>query len=121
DTRESAAIYVADHLLYEQAAISVYDPKVTQQQVYSDLDYLATRESAENKALVEVSTEAYEVCKGAHAIAVLTEWDEFKGYDWQRIYDNMLKPAHIFDGRNLLDAEKLRSIGFKVHPIGKAS
>lgn len=121
DTRESAAIYVADHLLYEQAEISVFDPKVSGQQVYADLEYLNTRGSDENEQLVKVTPDPYEACKDAHAIAVLTEWDEFKGYDWERIYDRMLKPAHIFDGRNLLDAEKLRSIGFKVHAIGKAS
>lgn len=118
DTRESAAIYVADHLLNEQAHISVYDPKVPENQVYNDLDYLNTRGVEENKAGVQVITDPYEACKGSHAIAVLTEWDEFKGYDWQRIYDNMLKPAKIFDGRNLLDADKLRAIGFQVRSIG---
>lgn len=118
DTRESAAIYVADHLLYEQAHISVYDPKVPEQQVYCDLDYLATRNTEENKQLLKVETDPYEACRDAHAIAVLTEWDEFKSYDWQRIYDNMLKPANIFDGRNLLDKAKLEKIGFKVNAIG---
>jgi len=118
DTRESAAIYVADHLLHEQADIAVYDPKVPESQVYADLDYLRTREQEENKKGVSVFKDPYEACKGSHAIAVLTEWDEFKGYDWQRIYDNMLKPAKIFDGRNLLDADKLRAIGFQVRSIG---
>jgi UDPglucose 6-dehydrogenase len=118
DTRESAAIYVADHLLYEQADISVYDPKVPERQVYADLDYLVTRSPEENKKGVKVVEDPYEACKDAHAIAVLTEWEEFKNYDWQRIYDSMLKPAKIFDGRNLLDAEKLRAIGFQVRSIG---
>lgn len=118
DTRESAAIYVADHLLYEQAHIIVYDPKVLEDQIYFDLDYLATRTPEENKKGVNVVNDPYEACKGAHAIAVLTEWDEFKDYDWQRIYDGMLKPAKIFDGRNLLNADKLRAIGFQVNAIG---
>ncbi|MGF7038059.1 UDP-glucose 6-dehydrogenase [Mucilaginibacter lappiensis] len=118
DTRESAAIYVADHLLYEQADISVYDPKVPERQVYADLDYLVSRSPEENKKGVKVVEDPYEACKDAHAIAVLTEWEEFKNYDWQRIYDSMLKPAKIFDGRNLLDAEKLRAIGFQVRSIG---
>jgi UDPglucose 6-dehydrogenase len=118
DTRESAAIYVADHLLHEQADISVYDPKVFKDQVYADLDYLHSRKPEDNKKGVSVVDDPYEACKGAHAIAVLTEWDEFKNYDWQRIYDNMLKPAKIFDGRNLLGADKLRSIGFQVRSIG---
>jgi UDPglucose 6-dehydrogenase len=119
DTRESAAIYVADHLLHEQAYISVYDPKVSEDQVYADLDYLASRTQEENRNGVKVVTDPYEACKGAHAIAVLTEWDEFKDYDWQKIYDSMLKPAKVFDGRNLLDTNKLTDIGFIVQAIGK--
>ncbi|AKP54246.1 UDP-glucose 6-dehydrogenase [Cyclobacterium amurskyense] len=120
DTRESAAIYVADHLLNEQSKVSVYDPKVTEQQIYSDLDYLGSRSSEENKASLSVGSDPYKVCEGAHAIAVLTEWDEFKTYDWKRIYDNMLKPAHVFDGRNIMDKKALKEIGFQVHSIGTA-
>ncbi|HEX8023199.1 UDP-glucose 6-dehydrogenase [Mucilaginibacter sp.] len=119
DTRESAAIYVADHLLHEQAYISVYDPKVLEDQVYADLDYLASRTQEENRNGVKVVSDPYEACKGAHAIAILTEWDEFKNYDWQKIYDSMLKPAKVFDGRNLLDTNKLTDIGFIVQAIGK--
>lgn len=118
DTRESAAIYVADELLNEQARIRVYDPKVKEDQILSDLEYLATRKPEENRENVKVFEDPYRACENAHAIAVLTEWDEFKDYDWQRIYDSMLKPAKIFDGRNILDADKLRAIGFKVTSIG---
>jgi len=118
DTRESAAIYVADHLLFEQADIAVYDPKVQEQQIFTDLDYLASRSSEENKGLLHVEADPYEACKDAHAIAILTEWDEFISYDWQRIYDNMLKPAHIFDGRNILNKSALQAIGFKVCSVG---
>ncbi len=118
DTRESAAIYVADHLLYEKALLAVYDPKVNKQQVYLDLDYLDTRSSVENQNLVTVNKDPYVACEGSHAVAVLTEWDEFKSYDWQRIFDSMLKPAHIFDGRNVLDRKHLENIGFKVFSIG---
>ncbi|RZM19495.1 MAG: nucleotide sugar dehydrogenase, partial [Pedobacter sp.] len=120
DTRESAAIYVADELLNEQARIRVYDPKVKEDQILGDLNYLQTRKPEENKENVKVFEDPYRACENAHAIAILTEWDEFKDYDWQRIYDGMLKPAKIFDGRNLLDAEKLRKIGFKVQAIGTA-
>lgn len=119
DTRESAAIYVADELLNEQAKIQVFDPKVGEKQVIADLNYLATRNSTENEQSVTVFTDPYEACKDSHAIAILTEWDEFKTYDWQRIYDSMLKPARIFDGRNILNAQELINIGFKVVSIGK--
>ncbi|MBY0487475.1 MAG: nucleotide sugar dehydrogenase, partial [Flavobacteriaceae bacterium] len=118
DTRESAAIYVADDLINEQARIAVYDPKVEYKQVLSDLDYLETRSAAENKKFITSFEDPYQACENAHAIAVLTEWDEFKDYDWQKIYDSMLKPAFVFDGRNLLDGAQLRAIGFQYQEIG---
>lgn len=119
DTRESAAIYVADDLLFEQANIAVFDPKVEEKQVLADLNYLHTRSEDENAKGVTVYADPYEALKDAHAIAILTEWDEFKDYDWQRIYDNMKKPAFVFDGRNLLDGAKLKEIGFIFQAIGK--
>uniref|UniRef100_UPI004048A848 UDP-glucose 6-dehydrogenase n=1 Tax=Flavobacterium sp. TaxID=239 RepID=UPI004048A848 len=118
DTRESAAIYVADDLLYEQANISVFDPKVSTEQIQSDLNYLQSRSEEENLNGVHVHDNPYEACKDAHAIAILTEWDEFKSYDWQKIYDAMLKPAFVFDGRNILDPEKMQEIGFHFSKIG---
>ncbi|WP_395064833.1 UDP-glucose 6-dehydrogenase [Flavobacterium sp.] len=118
DTRESAAIYVADDLINEQANIAVYDPKVTHTQILSDLDYLETRTTDQNKKFITSFNDPYEACKNAHAIAILTEWDEFKEYDWQKIYDSMLKPAFVFDGRNLLDGAKLKAIGFQYQEIG---
>ncbi len=118
DTRESAAIYVADDLLSEQASIAVFDPKVGEEQIQFDLNYLETRSESENKQGVQVMTNAYDACQNAHAIAVLTEWDEFKTQDWQKIYDNMLKPAFIFDGRNILNKEELEKIGFIYQGIG---
>lgn len=119
DTRESAAIYVADHLLSEMANLTVFDPKVKENQIYYDLDYLNSRSTEENIKLLKVEQDPYEACKDAHAVAVLTEWDEFKEYDWGKIFENMLKPAQIFDGRNVLDHEKLKEIGFRVYAIGK--
>jgi UDPglucose 6-dehydrogenase len=118
DTRESAAIYVADDLINEQAKIAVYDPKVNYNQIISDLNYLETRSEEKNKKWITSFDDPYQACHNAHAIAILTEWDEFREYDWQKIYDNMLKPAFVFDGRNLLDAEKLRKIGFHYQAIG---
>jgi UDPglucose 6-dehydrogenase len=118
DTRESAAIYVADDLINEQAKIAVFDPKVKYQQIISDLNYLETRSSEENNKYISTFENPYEACQNSHAIAILTEWDEFKEYDWQKIYDTMLKPAFVFDGRNLLDASKMRAIGFIYQAIG---
>ena len=118
DTRESAAIYVADELLNEQSNVAVYDPKVEEEQMYADVDYLNTRTSEENRAGLSAYQDPYEACKDAHAIAVLTEWDEFKTYDWQKLYDQMQKPAFLFDGRGLLNMEELEEIGFVCYKIG---
>lgn len=119
DTRETPAMYVADILMDDRAKVSVFDPKVTEQQIYTDINYLNTRSEQENKEHLEVKSDVYEACKDAHAIAILTEWDQFKDLDFQRIYQNMYKPAFIFDGRNILDKEKIESIGFKYYAIGK--
>ena len=118
DTRESAAIYVADYLLKEQAEIVVYDPKVTEEQIYSDLDYLGGRSGDANRQAVTVVDSPYKACEDAHAIAVLTEWDEFKELDWQKLYDQMLKPAFLFDGRRLLEPKTKKEIGFEFYAIG---
>ena len=118
DTRESAAIYVADMLIEEQATIKVYDPKVTGTQMLNDLDYLNTRSQKENASFLQTNEDPYKALEGAHAVAVLTEWDEFKSYNWQAIYDAMQKPAFVFDGRNILDKQKLEAIGFVYSAIG---
>jgi len=118
DTRESASIYVADDLINEQAHLAIFDPKVSEEQILADLNYLGSRKPEKNKEYIAVNKEVYEACDKAHAIAILTEWDEFKEYDWQKIYDNMQKPAFVFDGRNLLDGKKMREIGFIYQAIG---
>ena len=69
--------------------------------------------------LITTSPSAMEAVTGAHAIAVMTEWDEFTSYDYQEIYKVMSKPAFVFDGRNILNHAALREIGFEVYAIGK--
>jgi UDPglucose 6-dehydrogenase len=118
DTRESAAIYVADDLINEHANIVVYDPKVSNKKIMEDLNYLETRNAEQNASCITSFSDPYEACQNAHAIAILTEWDEFTQYDWQKIYDSMQKPAFIFDGRNVLNAAELRGIGFVYQAIG---
>ncbi|OGQ86261.1 MAG: UDP-glucose 6-dehydrogenase [Deltaproteobacteria bacterium RIFOXYA12_FULL_58_15] len=120
DTRESPAIYVADMLMDEQAYVHVYDPKVPYDRMLADLSGLKTRVAEENRSLLRFESDPYVAVQGAHAVAVLTEWDEFATYDWQRIYESMMKPAFVFDGRNILPHSRLREIGFHVKAIGKA-
>lgn len=119
DTRESAAIYVADRLMDELAEITVYDPKVKEHQILNDLNYLNSRSEDENESLLTVEKDVYKACKDTHAIAILTEWEEFKHLDWSKIYKDMQKPAFVFDGRGILDKELLEQIGFEFFAIGK--
>ncbi|MFD1161308.1 MULTISPECIES: nucleotide sugar dehydrogenase [Hwangdonia] len=121
DTRESAAIKVADNLLNEQAKIEVYDPKVSEERIYADIANLNTRSAKENKTLLTVKKDPYQACNDAHAIAILTEWDEFKNYNWENIYNNMPKPAFIFDGRGILNKEIIEGIGFIYYKIGSGN
>lgn len=116
DTRESAAIYVARDLVAEQANVVVFDPKVSESRIIQDLEDINVSVAARKR--VTASDDPYQAVAAAHAIAVLTEWDEFKGYDWQRIYNSMQKPAFVFDGRNVLDKKKLTDIGFVYLSIG---
>ena len=119
DTRESAAIYIADALIEERAHITVFDPKVTRAQMLNDLNQLVTRTLEENEQYLTVSNDPYQASDAAHAIALLTEWDQFKTLDYERIYEKMLKPAFVFDGRRLLDREQLKSLGFRMYTIGE--
>lgn len=120
DTRESPAIYVCRDLLEEQANIAIYDPQVDKEQAINDLEYAgAFANGKASTGAVEVCSSAYDAVKDAHAVAILTEWDAFKELDYQKVFDSMLKPAFIFDGRNILDLKALREIGFEARGIGK--
>lgn len=115
DTRESAAIAVCRDLLAEQAKVVVYDPKVPADEIRRDVLGVGK----EDPRLIVAKT-AYEAAEGAHGLAVLTEWDEFKQLDFARIFGTMAKPACLFDGRNILDLAALRQLGFRAYGIGKA-
>ena len=72
-----------------------------------------------DKKYVTISPDAYNACQGADAVVIVTEWDEFKTLDYQKIFEGMNKPAFIFDGRLMLDHKSLVDIGFQVEVIGK--
>ena len=69
--------------------------------------------------IVQVADSVFEAAEKAHALVICTEWDEFKQLDYENIYQIMEKPAFIFDGRKILDHEKLIKIGFHVETIGR--
>ena len=111
DTRESPAIQICRELLAEQAHLCITDPQALEgaRQIFGGSPDRVTFEQ-----------DAYKAAEGAHAIAVLTDWAEYRALDYRRIYATMERPAFLFDGRNLLDPEELHRIGFNVYPIGRA-
>jgi len=113
DTRETAAIAVCRDLLAEGATVVVYDPKVSPAEIRKDVL------GVEVNPNLEIAGSALEASANTHAIAVLTEWDEFKTLDFEAILKVMHKPAFVFDGRNILPHQKLSELGFRVHAIGK--
>jgi UDPglucose 6-dehydrogenase len=110
DTRESPAIYVAKKLLDERADLVVSDPKA--------LDN-ARLELRDVTGKVKFEKDPYAAAAGAHAVAILTEWEEYARLDFRKLFASMEKPAFIFDGRNILDHQRLFDIGFNVFPVGK--
>jgi len=111
DTRESAAIYVTEGLLEERAQVVISDPKALES---------AKRDLRQYTEGVSFELDPYRAAEGAHAIAVLTEWNLYRELDYGRILQSMVQPAFIFDGRNILDHKRLFDMGFNVFPIGKA-
>jgi UDPglucose 6-dehydrogenase len=110
DTRESPAIDITKKLLEERAIVSITDPKALNN---AKIDL----KGIDQNVLYE--PDPYKAAEEASAIAIMTEWEEFKTLDYERIYQSMKKPAFIFDGRNILDHKQLYEIGFNVYPIGK--
>jgi len=116
DSRESAAIYVANNLLNNNIEIQIYDPKVKEAQINFDLSNL---NPDYKKSLVNYIDKPFFNISNYNIIAIMTEWDEFINYDWKTVYRNMNKPAYIFDGRNILDSEIIKKIGFNYLGLGK--
>jgi len=110
DTRESPAIYIAKRLLEEQAEVVVTDPRALEN---------ARADLAGVGGSVQFVEDPYEAAVGAHAVCVMTEWDLYRRLDYGRIWEEMVKPAFLFDGRNILDHRRCFEMGFNVYAIGK--
>ena len=112
DSRESAAIYVADVLLEEGAELHVYDPMVKVDQIHQDLTILwearsESQQEIESKLKRCIGHQYHmNALQDSFAVAILTEWEEFKTYDWNIISYKMIQPAKVYDGRNVLDVNK---------------
>ncbi len=110
DTRESPAYYISKMLLEEHANLAISDPEALEN-AKKDLENIEDQ--------IDFMKCPYGAAKNAHAILILTDWKQFKKYDYKKLYDLMEKPAFIFDGRNILNHKELFDIGFNVYPLGK--
>ena len=107
DIRFAPALELIRKLLAENAEIQVYDPQAMQKTkpLFPAIRYCAN---------------PYEVAEGAEALMIVTEWDEFRSLDWERIKNSMSRPL-ILDGRNLLNGEEMAALGFEYIGVGKGS
>ena len=112
DTRESPASDLALQLIEERADVVITDPQA--------LDN-AKRDLCQHASKIEFTEDPYVAARGAHALAIVTEWDLYRTLDYRRIFEEMEKPAFIFDGRNILNHQELYNIGFNVFPLGTTS
>merc|ERR1712050_78132 len=116
DVRETPALKVVEMLLQDGASVHVYDPKVKKEDAMTEFKY---HNMAVDEKKFHFCNSPVEAVEGAHALVVLTEWDEFKVYPYEEFYAKMMKPACVFDGRGILNHKALEDIGFEVHAIGK--
>ena len=117
DSRESAAIYVAHNLLKNNINIDVYDPRIDKNKVNSDLLNLNPKHIESN---VTVLKKPFSNICDYNLVVITTEWDEFKNYDWKNTFENIKKPSYIFDGRNILNSEEIKKIGYNYFGIGRS-
>ena len=127
DTRESPAISISRNLLLEGANLAIHDPKVEPKQVLKDLsDYLLHQQNndndyKDNESNLMFFSDIYQAAKEAHAIIILTEWDEYKKINWGMISENMKKPSWVFDTRGILEKDKINKYDINVWQLGDGS
>ena len=109
DVRNAPAINIANQLVVDKADVSVFDPRAMK-----SARYRLSRD-------VRMADGIEDAVRSAHAIILATEWDEFINADWKQIAWWMESPRFIFDGRNALDQNQMRDLGFKYRGVGRNS
>jgi UDPglucose 6-dehydrogenase len=105
DIRSSVAIALAKRMIEEGAQVTAYDPQ-------------AMEKSAKDYPQIKLTQNPYELAKGADALILATEWEEFKSIDWKKMRDSLRTPL-LFDGKNLLNPEDMRALGFEYYSVGR--
>ncbi|MEB3172512.1 MAG: UDP binding domain-containing protein, partial [Cyanobacteriota bacterium] len=116
DTRETPAIRICGDLLEEGAQLALFDPKVSADQIALDL---GQKPSQSGEGVWQKAADPVEAVRGADAVLVLTEWQQFAQLDWQQLAAVMRQPSWLFDGRAICDAGAARAAGLKVWRVGE--
>ena len=120
DSRESASIYICRDLLIKGAIINIYDPMVPPKRIISDIKNILLLNNIKGHLLKELISNIFifknigDSLKLTEAILILTEWDEFKSYNWKKFIQNSTTNVRIFDSRNIID----KSIAQNIYSIG---
>lgn len=123
DSRESASIRITSMLINQGYQVLVYDPMVTEKRIYHDLiNYFKNQDILQNEIddklqLLHVYQNQIPIITQSHAIGIITEWDEFKEYDWNEIIQNSENHPKVFDGRDVVDIDTINDLS-KVYKIG---
>ena len=125
DTRESAAISICKDLIDEGANLVIHEPKVCPEQIEKDLQINQTskEQNVEETTLRNQIgkwqfSKSLDIFDNAHAILVLTEWEEYKHIDWNKAVKKMVKPSWVFDSRLIINAKEVKDAGINLWMLG---
>ena len=128
DTRESAAINICKDLIKEGAELMIHDPKVSPIQIQKDLEIKPFLEIKNEKiSSRDEQFGKWQFCENlnlfenAHAVVVLTEWDEYKSIDWDYVANQMARPAWVFDSRSIINVDLVKKSGINFWRLGDGS
>ena len=128
DTRESAAIRICKDLIEEGAELVIHDPKVNPLQIETDLEMKQFAEiknenidNSNNNYGSWTFSKNLNIFDNAHAVLVLTEWEDYKNIEWVNVEKKMAKPAWVFDSRSIVDVDLVKKSGINLWYLGDGS
>ncbi len=121
DMREAPSLVIIGELLKEGASVAAFDPVATENavKILGSSKPGMTKKGAKDKSTkLKFAEDQYEALKGADALVLVTEWQEFREPDFKKM-KALMNQHVIFDGRNLYKPEKIREMGFEYYGIGR--
>ena len=115
DTRESPAIELCSKLIQEGADLCIHDPKVTESEIKREL---RKNESHRSVGSYQYEQELNSAVEDAHAVVVMTDWDEYRRLDWATIANKMQRPAWVFDTRGITNLREAAANGLETWEVG---